>query len=199
MWKLPFLNLCFVLLVITFVAVHHSVSVFGPTESRYVLVNYDPYQSRSHAAFGAAWKGAQLGDGLWSSIEYLNDLWQRSIIMREWMLEYETTYGGKIRAASGAKADLEEARFHVANAEFLGVAMGEQQRAKVELDRAENYLVKARPLVEENVRPTLETIRKELAATKLGLGTMSSENSVRYERIKAELDHMIERLRFTKA
>ena len=30
MWRHPFLNLCFVILVITMVALQHSVTVFGP-------------------------------------------------------------------------------------------------------------------------------------------------------------------------
>ena len=199
MWQLPFLNLCFVAFLITHVAIQHSVSVFRPTESNYVLFNDDPVPSRSRVGFESASKTSLFRHGLGGTIDYLRDLWRRSIILREWTLEYQTSYWGAIRAASGAETDLVEARFHVANAEVFDAAMGQKQRAKVELERAENYLFETRPLIVNKLRPALEKIRQELGAARVDSEPMVSEDSERYERIKSDLDHMIERVRFTKA
>ena len=199
MWQLPFLNLCFVVFLITHVAVQHSVSVFHPSESKYLLVTYDPVPARFSLGFESAWKTTRFRHGLGRPIGYLSDLWRRSIILREWMLEQETSYWGTIRAASGAEADLVEARFHVANAEVLDAGMGEKRRATVELIRAENYLLETRPLIVDKLRPALEKIRQELGPARVDSDWMISEYSERYERIKSDLDHMIERVRFTKA
>jgi len=77
--------------------------------------------------------------------------------------------------------------------------MGQKQRAKVELERAENYLFETQPLIVDKLRPALEKIRQELGAAKVDSESMFFEDSERYERIKSDLDHMIERVRFTKA
>jgi hypothetical protein len=199
MWQLPFLNLCFVAFLITHVAIQHSVSVFRPTESNYVLFTDDPVPSRTRVGFESASKTSPFRDGLGGAIDYLRDLWRRSIILREWTLERQTSYWGAIRAASGAETDLVEARFHVANAEVFDAAMGQKQRAKVELERAENYLFETQPLIVDKLRPALEKIRQELGAAKVDSESMFFEDSERYERIKSDLDHMIERVRFTKA
>jgi hypothetical protein len=144
MWRLPFLNLCFALLLTTFLTMHNSVWVTGP-DSPYVLARYDTKQSRSHPEFAPAWNDSPPGDALRISIGHLSDLWLRAIIIREWTLECETTYWETIRAASGAEAELVEARFHLANAEVFAAAMGDQQKARIELERAENYLITDRP------------------------------------------------------
>jgi hypothetical protein len=198
MWKVPFLNLCFVLLVITLLAVQHSVSVFGPLDYSYPLADYALSETSSHALSSTAWKESGLGNGLWSTIGNMSDLWQRSLMIREWLLECETTYWERVQAVSGAQGDLVEAKFHVANAEIFAVALGQNKRARDELNRAESSLVEAQPLLEEKIRPSLEAIGKELETIKSGLGAMSAENSTRFEKIKSQLDLLIEPRHFTK-
>ncbi len=116
------------------------------------------------------------------------------MIMKEWLLEYETTYWEGIYAARGAENDLVEARFHVANAEVFGAATGEKQRAKVELDRADRYLQKALPVVGDNALLALEAIRNELTAAKMDLETLDPTTQTSDERIKADLDRVINSL-----
>jgi hypothetical protein len=193
MWRLPFLNLCFVLLLTTFLTMQHSVWVTGP-DSRYVLVSYESKQSRSHSAFGPAWNDSPPNDALRISIAYIANILQRSIIIREWMLESETTYWETVGASRGAEADLVEARFHLANAEVFDAAMDDQQKARIELKRAENYLIVDRPS-EKNALSGLATIKKEIDAAILDLESINSKNLERYERLKIDLDHVIATLR----
>jgi hypothetical protein len=165
---LSFLNLCFALLLTTLFTMQHSAWVTGPG-SRYILVNYDGKQSRSHSVLEPAWKDSPPGDAPRISIGFFSELWRRSIMMREWMLECETTYWETLRAASGAEADLVEARFHLANAEVFAAAFGEPQKATIELERTERYLVSAQPSVEKNALPVLATIKEAIGATRRDL------------------------------
>jgi hypothetical protein len=195
MWRIAFLNLSFVVVLITILALRHSASVFGPAETRYELVDYEPYYGRAHAAPDQVWSDVRLGDDrLRIAIGYLSDLWQRSMIIREWSLEYEESYWERIRVAHGAETDLAEARFHVANAEVFGAATGEKHRAKVELDRADRYLQKAVPLVADNTLPAIEAIRKELTAAKMDLEMTDPKTQTHHERIKTDLDRVINSL-----
>jgi hypothetical protein len=189
--QLPLLNFFFVLVLITFLALRHSASVFAPAKTRFEPVSNDPYHGRFHAESDPAWSRIRLGSGRGTALGHLSDLWQRSMIMKEWLLEYQTSYWGNIYAARGAESDLAEARFHVANAEVFGAAMGEKQRAKIELDRADRYLQKAVPLVADNTVPALEAIRNELTAAKTDLETVDPRIQTNDERIKADLDRAI--------
>jgi hypothetical protein len=193
-WRLPLLNFLFVLVLITFLALQHSASVFAPAEPGYESISYDPYQRRSHAESDQVWSGIHLVGGLGSALGHLSDLCQRSMFMKEWLLEYQTTYWKRIDAARGAESDLVEARFHVANAEVFGAATGEKQRAKVELDRADRYLEKALPVVGDNTLLALEAIRNELTAAKMDLETVDPKTQTGDERIKADLDRLINSL-----
>jgi hypothetical protein len=194
MWRLAFLNLCFALLLTTLLTMQRSAWVTGPDRG-YVFVSYDRKPSRS--VFEPAWNDRP-PDALRISIGFLSDLWRRSIMVREWMLECETTYWETLRAASGAEADLVEARFHLANAEVFASALGEPQKAKIEFERAENYLMVAQPSVEKNALPVLAKIKKEIDAARLDLGSSNSENFERYERLKIDLDHLIATTRSQK-
>jgi hypothetical protein len=187
------LNFFFVLVLITFLALQHSASVFAPAETRYEPDSEDPYH-RFHAESDQAWSRIHLGSGLGTALGYLSDLWQRSMIMKEWLLEYHTTDWERIYATRGPENDLLEARFHVANAEVFGAATGEKQRAKVELDRADRYLQKAVPLVADNTLLALEAIRNELTAAKMDLETVDPKTQTSDERIKAHLDRVINSL-----
>ena len=194
MWRVPLLNFFFVLVLITFLALQHSASVFAPAETRYEPVSNGSYRGRFYAASDQAWSGIRLVSGLGTALGHLSDLWQRSMIMKQWLLENQTSYWERIDAAPGAENDLVEARFHVANAEVLGAATGEKQRAKIELDRADRYLQKAVPLVADNTLPALEAIRKELSAAEMDLEMTDPKTQTRDERIKTDLDRAINSL-----
>lgn len=185
------MNLCFVIVLITILALQHSASVFAPAESRYDPVSYVPYQGYLRAESGRLRSGDRSGNRLTTALDYLSDLWRRSMIIKQWMLEYETTYLERLRTARGTESDLVEARFHVANAEVFGAAMGEQQRAKIEIGRADLDVQKALPLVAVNMMPALEAIRKELADTKMELEMAAPNTETSDEQIKADLDRAI--------
>ena len=191
MWRIPILNLCLLLVVITILALHHSASFFAPFEGRFNAVNYARDRGYSYAVTDPAGSSGRSGSSLMTALGSLSELWQRAMIMKQWMLEYEATYWEKLRAARGAESDLVEARFHVSNAEAFAAAIGEKQRAKVELGRADRYLKKALPLVADDTLLALETIRKELSAAKLELEQAGTDTYTSDERIKTDLDHMI--------
>ena len=195
MWRLPVMNLCFLLILITILDLQYSNSVFAPAEIMHVTSNNNPLKPYANAISG---KALTLGDGLSPALGYLSDLWQRSIILRQWMLEYERSYWGILGAASVEETDLVEARFHVANAEAFDAALGERPRAKAEIGHAESYLVATRPLFTDRILPRVESIRQELEAVRMNSVSDSSENSARYERIKTDLDRLIETIRAAK-
>ncbi|MGH7928190.1 MAG: hypothetical protein ACREQV_10370, partial [Candidatus Binatia bacterium] len=164
--------------LIVFLDVQHSIAVFGPHGNGYAPVHSGTAPSRSNVARVLA-----------RPIGYLGDLWQRSMILPEWIVEYQTIKW-RSQAAGGAKFDLAQARFHVANAEVFDVAMGEAQRARLELERAANYLLESEALITGELNPILESIRQEIVAAEIDSITTSPDNTERYEKIKAELDHI---------
>src|SRR4026208_529178 len=137
MWRIPILNLCLLLVVITILPLHHSASFYAPFEGR-----FNPARDRgySYAVTDPVGSSGRSGSSLMTALGSLSELGQRAMIMKQWMLEYEATYWEKLRAARGAESDLVEARFHVSNAEAFAAAIGEKQRAKGELGRADRYL-----------------------------------------------------------
>jgi hypothetical protein len=188
MWKYLFVNLCFALFLTAIFAARHAASVIEPRGNGYVLANTEAQSNHTNSVFESSWSDALPGRSIF---EDLNGFWQRAMIMRQWILEYETANWGKVHAKSGAEDDLVEARFHVANAEVFGVALVKKQRAKAELDRADRYLQKALPLVAQDMRPVLEAIEKELADAKADLETADPDAEASDEQIKTDLDWAI--------
>lgn len=180
MSRLPVLNLIFVLVLITILAIQHSASVFAPGENAIEPVSYDPAQVLNSGPLTVKSEMA---------VDYLRDLWGRAMIIKEWTIEYRTTAWERMFAPRGAERDLIEARFHVANAEAFGSATGEIQKAENELERADRFLQNALPLVTDKLLPTLMAIRKELTDAKMEL--QSGPDTASDEQIKADLDWMI--------
>jgi len=182
MWRLPWVNLFFVLILITFLALQHSAAVFAPAGRAYEPSTDNPQWARMNAAMGGK-SSIAIGN--------LGKLWQRAMIMREWMIESQTASWERILAPRGAASDLLEARFHVANAEAFGSATGERQKAEIEFDRADRYLQKTLPLVTATRLANLNAIRKELRDAKLQLENGEPDSAAADERIKADLDRAI--------
>lgn len=182
MWREPFINLIFILILITFVALRQSAGMFAPVE------NTD--DSRDEIA-GWAQVDTAVADKSQMVIDHLGDLWQRTLIMKEWMNEYQAASWQSMIAPRGAASDLLDARFHVANAEAFGAATGEIKKAETELDRADQDVQTALPLVTASMLPTLNAIRNELTDAKLQLENVETGNVAADERIKADLDQAI--------
>src|SRR5512147_1949123 len=101
MWRVPLLNFFFVLVLITFLALQHSALVFAPAETRYEHVSNGWYRGPFHAESDQAWNRIRLGSGVGAALGHLSDLWQRSMIMKEWLLEYQTADWERIYAMRG--------------------------------------------------------------------------------------------------
>ena len=197
MGRFPFINLCFVLFLMGIFATRHLVPVIHPTANGFRLVDYDAQPKPDDFAAQRP-MSTTIQRSLKMFIGDLSDLWERAMIMRLWMLEYQTTYWTKAHATTGAEADLLEARFHVANAEVFDAAMNQQSRAKIELKRAESSITETRPLIEARARVNLELIEQEIGAVSINPKTARVEESAPYEKIKSDLDRLIERLRVAK-
>ena len=198
MWKFPFFNFFFILVLISHCAIQQSIALNRLGGKNDALSKDELGQRPVAAALGSVYKTASPGALLGIHAEYLHDLWERARIMRQWMLENDSTTWERIRATSGAEADLVEARFHVANAEAFVSALGQRPKAKSELDRAENYLLAIRPLITDSLRPSVEIVRRELEAAKMRLASIGSEAPEQFEAIKIDLDQLIQTVHLAK-
>lgn len=182
------MNLCFILVLITVLALRHSAVVFGPNEFSYESAN-------DHGLFEKHRKVSSLGNQIQSAIGNLSDLGQRSRIIKEWFLEYKNASWEILRAARGAESDLVQARFHVANAEAFGAATGHKETAKRELIRADGYLLDALANVASNLKPVVNALRREITDAKFDLEMDRSDTDINDEQIKTDLDSVIQLLR----
>lgn len=120
------------------------------------------------------------------------------MVMREWLLESNSSQWEIFNAANPAETDLLEARFHVSNAEVLAAAMCENDRAAKELARAENSLEAVQALVNRSLTPQLKTVESEISAAERSEADWGSAN-VPFETIKTNLDHLIRTVRASQA
>jgi hypothetical protein len=187
MWRMPIMNLCFLLVLITVLALQHSAAVFAPTETLYEATDDDRGSQKVQS-------NPTLTRRLSIAVGYLSDLAQRSRIIKEWNLEYNTASWERLRAAPGAESDLVDARFHVANAEVFGVATGNKQRAQTELDRADRCLRNALGAVASDMQPTVRAIQTELMDAKAELEMDYSDSDIIDEQIKIDLDWLLHAL-----
>ena len=187
MWRYAFLNLCFVLLLITLLSIQHSAAVFGPGRDqweRYVFTvdGESARSSRMPAAFRRA-------------AAFLNDTWRRGKFFNEWLMEYKASQWEILRASSPAETDLLDARFHVANAEVFTEAMRETDRAIKELDRAAISLHDVQTLVKPDLARQLTNISAEITAAEMNEQKGNAIPGAPFETIKADLDHLIRAVR----
>lgn len=195
MWRYPFFNLCFVVLVMGLLAVQHSATVFAPTppwdEGRETAQRYS-WQDEAVSRAGAL---AKLGQ----AETFLSDTWHRGMVLKQWLLEYNTSQWEFFRSSSPVENDLLEARFHVANAEVFTEVVRESDRAIRELDRAEKSLEAARTVVEANLISQLSTVQEEMKAAEAHEQDGDALSAASFETIKADLDHLIEIVRVSNA
>lgn len=196
MERYPFVNLCFVLVVITVLALQHSAAVFG-TGAHGSALNHRGWSPTS-AFDGASWNGFRAPAELSRAVDFLHDAWLRGIVVREWLVEYNTSEWELFNAASPAETDLLEARFHLSNAEAFTEALSERERAVKELAQAEISLQAVEPLVGPRLAPQLKTIDEEIAAAETSEKAASSSATLPFETIKTALDHLIEIVRSAK-
>ena len=198
MWRHPFLNLCFVVLVITVLNLRHSVRVFGPTAHGWTEGRSDPTEGYASMSGGESPLGLRSAANLSHAAAFLHDTWRRGMVIKEWLMEYNTSRWEFFSASSPVETDLLEARFHVANAEVFTQAMSENDRAVKELVRAETSLRAVQTLVKPDLAPQLTTIKDEITAAENTERAHTALDRVPFETIKTNLDHLIERVRVAK-
>ena len=192
MWRDPFNNLCFVLILVTLLAIQHSVSVFAPAahgsaiEAQGVGFILD---GKSPGSLQAKFSRAAV---------VLNDAWHRGLIFDEWLMEYNASQWKILSASSPAETDLIEAKFHVINAEVFTEAMRENKRAIKELARAETSLQAAQTIVKANLAAQLTTVRKEIRDAEVDEQSEKAFSTVPFETIEANLDRLIQILHWNR-
>ena len=187
MWRAPFLNLCFMLALITILILQHSAAVVGP-------INSLTGSTEGAPPFQNVGDDTSLGEGLKTFFVYLSDLEQRSRIIKDWYIESQSFSWQTIRLAPGTETDLVEARFHVANAEAVSAATGDTRRSEVELDRADGYLQHALKNISSDLQPFVRAIRIELTDTKAELEKGEPDTDIRDEQIKTDVDWILQAL-----
>ena len=181
------MNLCFLLVLITILALQRSAAFFAPSETLYETTGDERVSQKVQS-------NPTLTRKLSNAVGYLSDLAQRSRIIKEWTLDYNTASWDALRAAPGAESDLVDARFHVANAEVFGVATGDKQRARTELDRADRCLRNALEIIASDMQPTLRAIQIELTDAKMEIEMGDPDSDVIDEQIKIDLDWLLHAL-----
>lgn len=198
MWRFSCLNLFFVVILLTYFIIQRPVSRNWPGETRHLLNDFVVAQSPTPATPLLPNTKSTPSQSLYSPTGYLNNLWNRAMIVRQWKVEYQTSDWDRFRAVGSIETGLVEARFHVASAEAFGLGLGVSREAKIELNRAETCLIATRPLLSNPMLPTVESIQHELEAARTDFALMNTEDSERFERIKNDLDRLIQTVRVAR-
>jgi hypothetical protein len=183
------MNLSLVLALITILALQHSSTIFAP-----ISISYEPVQAAPRMIREGEESGSSLSSELATVIVYLNDLAQRSRIIRDWFIENQTFSWERMRITPGVDTDLLEARFHVANAEAFSAALGDMKRAKSELDEADGYLQNALRTAASDLQPFIRAIHDELTDAKSEVETGDPDTDVTDDQIKTDLDWVVQTL-----
>jgi len=185
MWKDPFVNFYFFVLLMTLVVLQHSTYLHG-------FVSDGGDGAESYLSGSDISRRLPNAPALRRAAEFIDQAWRRTVVFKEWWMEYNASRWEMLNASTPAESDLLEARFHVANAEVFTDAMNEQDRAMKELARAETSLEAAERLVTPHLAPQLTSVRKEIVAAE-----NSNPATEPFEAIKSDLDRLIERLRLS--
>lgn len=181
MWNQSFFNFCFLMLLLTVLAARQPFALLARTSG----VDLDTDDQASSPIV----RPAEVRDAM----SFFEKTWRRAMVMREWLMEYNSSQWEIFNAANPVETDLLEARFHVSNAEVLAAAMSENDRAVKELARAQNSLETVQALVNRSLTPELKTVENEITAAERSDADLAFSN-VSFETIKTTLDHLIQRV-----
>lgn len=195
MWRDPFLNFCFVILLMIMVTLRHTPGPFDLNKHGGTATAID-----LHSGY-PAWSGTELMSGLRDAEGFrraralLDHLWKRAAAVEEWWMDYTAWQWERFNASSPAETDLLEARFHVATAEVFTDPMGKNGRAVRELERAETSINAAQSLAGPKLASELSSIREEIAAAERREQDQQALPTAPFETIKTDLDHLVAMLR----
>jgi hypothetical protein len=186
MWNQSFFNFCFLMLLLTVLTARHPYQSLVPTS------NAEPDADEQISS--TTLRPAQVADAM----SFVEKTWGRAMVMREWLMEYNSSQWEIFNAVNRAETDLLEARFHVSNAEVLAAAMSENDRAVKELARAESSLEAVQPLVKNSLDPQLKTVETEITAVERR-DAESTFSTSPFENIKTDLDRLIQSVRASQS
>ena len=182
MWNQSFFNFCFLMLLLTVLAARQPINLLSRTS--------DSELDGDEPSSTATVRQAQVADAM----SFVETTWRRAMVMREWLLEFNSSQWEIFNTANPAETDLLDARFHVSNAEVLADAMSENDRAVTELTQAQNSLHAAQSLIDPRLDPQLKTLETEIIAAEKGRADVVL-STVSFENMKTELDHLIQTVR----
>ena len=100
MWRYPFLNLCFVILILTLLSLQHSATVFGPTAHGWVVTGDDPSEGYVFTLFGESPRSLRVPAEFSDAAGLLHSAWRRAMVFNEWLMEYSVPVGNLSRIES---------------------------------------------------------------------------------------------------
>ena len=191
MWRFPFLNLTFVILVLTIMTMQRWAPRRQPSEDDFTEFR----QSNSQVQRADSAYPTRLSKSLMGVARHFAQVWQRTEMLAEWRIESESAQWEKARASTIVEKELIEARSHVETAEIYEWVIKNRQKTTVELNRAEGFLEKTRPLIKEPALATVERVTKELDLMKRDTTGEEASRLANYEIIKTDLDRVIDWVR----
>jgi hypothetical protein len=182
MWNQSFFNFCFLMLLLGVLTARHPSVLIGQSDETDSESNHEMAQMIVRPA------------EITGAVSFLETTWRRAMVMREWLLEFNSSQWEIFNAANPAETDLLDARFHVSNAEVLADAMSETDRAVMELARAQSSLHAVQSLIDRRLDPQLKTLETEISAAERTEADVAF-STVPFENMKTELDHLIQTVR----
>ncbi len=195
MWRFPFLNLTFVILVLTIMTMQRWAPRRQPSEDDFTEFSQRNSQVQGSYLGADSAYPTRLSQSLMGVARHFAQVWQRTEMLAEWRIENESAQWEKARASTIVEKELIEARSHVETAEIYEWVIKNRQKTTVELNRAEGFLEKTRPLIKAPALATVERVTKELDLMKTDTTGEEASRLANYEIIKTDLDRVIDWVR----
>jgi hypothetical protein len=197
MWRLPFLNLTFMFLLLAIMTMQKLAPGTQHLESDLSEFSEGAPQVRAHSVRLDARYLSQLSAFFTDIADHLAQVWQRAEILAEWPIENDTAHWYESYAPTSVEKDLIEARFHVENAEVYVWSIKNRQKTMAELNQAERFVQNARPLIKRPALMTIDAVTKELEIMKSNIPGEGASRPANYETVKTDLDRVIDWVRTT--
>jgi len=121
----------------------------------------------------------------------ITGVWERSKALSEREAERVSIGWQRIHAESRAKADLIEAKLHLAYVESYQFTTANVAKAKVEIEQAGTYLENASKHADSATKARIDAMKKEIGEIKGDLNSKTEKARARYEKIKSDLSQLI--------
>jgi hypothetical protein len=197
MGRLPFLNLTFVILVLTMMTVQRLAPRTQASEEDFTEFSQSVAEARSSYGLSDGGSTTGLAKSLVRVAHHFAQAWERAEILAEWRIENESADWEKAYASTIVEKKLIDARAHVENAEVYEWAIKNRQKTMAELNQAEHSLENARSLVKTPALATIDRVARELEFMKIDASDEQASRMGDYANIKMDLDRVIDWVRTT--